>query len=55
MEIGILKNWNENCSAVLLTFVLFFLLVLLKLQGEPITTSPELINSSQKEMASTVK
>lgn len=52
MRIKCLKNWNENCSAVLLTFILFFLLVLLKLQEESTTVLPEIMNASQIEIAS---
>jgi len=52
MKIGFLKNWTENYSAVVLTIVLFFLLVLLKLQEDQVTILPEIITSSEIEIAS---
>jgi hypothetical protein len=55
MKIKCLKNWNENCSAVLLTFVLFFLLVLLKFQGEAIKVTPDMLILSEIEIASVGK
>lgn len=52
MRIKCLKNWNENCSAVLLTVVVLFLIVLLKLQEEPVSVHSEIITSTEVEIAS---